>query len=69
MAKLKLSDDLLLSALFPDQVGLEIRAASHDYERQVIEVDIFGPTVPADAAEVVAVITMRARTTTFQKVR
>ena len=67
MAKLRISPELLFSAFFPDQIDLNVRAASYDVDENVIVLDIFGSAVPSDAQEVRAVI--KQLTTTFEKVR
>ncbi|MDN8617865.1 hypothetical protein [Variovorax ginsengisoli] len=47
MAKLEVSVDLLVSALFErSQPNLVVRGASFDAGRNVVELDIVGPGVP-----------------------
>lgn len=65
MAKLKISEQLLLQALFPDQVALEVKSATFDASQGVLILDIVGPTVPA-AQQVTAIIQVERRTTTFK---
>lgn len=66
MGKLKVSEHLLLQALFPDQHDLRLQAAEFDHERGLLVLDITGPTVP-EADEIVATIHVQPpRTTTFK---
>ena len=65
MAKLKVSSELMLQCLFPDQIGLKVKNISFDSFNCVITLDITGPAVP-DSEEVKAIIQVQRQTTIFE---
>lgn len=67
MARLLIAPELLFEQLFPDQIGLEMMGAFYDPHRSVLVLDIQGPSVPPNANEVVAFVTMERRTTRFEE--
>lgn len=65
MAKLIVSQELLLQALFPDQHWLELLGASYEWRTRTLTLELQGPTVP-DVPEVIALITVKSHETTFK---
>lgn len=67
MAKLRIASDVLLQALFPDQVALALQGARYDRQDDVVTLELSGPDVP-EVPEVVAEVTVRNRVTVFKPV-
>lgn len=65
MAKLRIPSEVLLQALFPDQVALALQGALYDRQDDVVTLELSGPNVP-DVPEVVAEVTVRNRVTVFK---
>ncbi len=65
MAKLRVSDEALLQALFPDQIGLTLDGVKFDPERRLLVLELRGLCIP-DADEIVAEITVQRRATHFR---
>lgn len=65
MAKLQVSADALLGALFPDRDFLTLEGLEYDQQRELVTLRISGHGVP-EVEEVVATITVRHRETRFE---
>lgn len=65
MANLRISPELLLQALFPDQIDLVLHGASYDPMADLVTLDLSGSGVP-DVPEVVAWFTVERRSTVFR---
>lgn len=65
MAKLRVTPEVLLQALFPDRVDLVLHGAFYDWRDGIVLLDLGGSCVP-DVPEVVAEITVQSRSTVFK---
>lgn len=64
MARLRVSAEILLQALFPDQDFLMLHDAQFDLQRGVPVLDLSGPDIP-NGGEMIAEITVERRATRF----
>lgn len=68
MAKLRVSSEVLLVALFPYRDLLTLRDAKFDALRGMLVLELTGHGVPTDAEEIIAEISIERRTTRFKPV-
>lgn len=68
MAKLRVSSEVLLAALFPDRDLLTLRDAKFDPQRGEVVLELTGHGVPG-AEEVIAEVSIERRTTRFVSAR